>query len=224
MSRKRWIWMGAFAAAALVIAFLGVKVSDGLTYVHIATGYTGTVAFVSDDPLATPGNGLPANYTFGAGAGGLHTFANIVLKTVGTHFVRVTDTANGAITGSETGIVVVNAPADHFEVTGIPSPIIAGTPSPVTVTAKDKFDNIVTNFAGTISFSSSDPGGTVPAPYTFSGTEGGTVTLNSVIFSCNDPRPGYHTVNAMQASPFVYGSQTDIAVIGPNCPPTPTPP
>ena len=40
MSRKRWIWMGAGAVGALLIAFLGVKISDGLTYVNIATGYT----------------------------------------------------------------------------------------------------------------------------------------------------------------------------------------
>ena len=40
MSRKRWIWTGVAALAAVLIAFLGVKISDGLTYVNIATGYT----------------------------------------------------------------------------------------------------------------------------------------------------------------------------------------
>ena len=40
MSRKRWIWTGAGIAALAVIAFIGVKISDGLTYVNIAAGYT----------------------------------------------------------------------------------------------------------------------------------------------------------------------------------------
>lgn len=40
MSRKRWIIAGVAAVAALVLVFIGVKVSDGLTYVNIATGYT----------------------------------------------------------------------------------------------------------------------------------------------------------------------------------------
>ena len=39
MSRKRWMIVGALVVAAPVLAFAGVKVSDTLTFGHIATGY-----------------------------------------------------------------------------------------------------------------------------------------------------------------------------------------
>ncbi len=192
---------------------LAAKVEFG----ELATGFSGTVAFTSDDPLSTAGNGLPANYTFSGGDAGVHTFNNVVLKSVGTRSVKVADTVNGSISGTQAGIVVNFGPADHLEVKGITNPSQAGVASNVTVTAKDTYNNTVTNFTGTISFSSSDPGGTVPADYTFSGSEGGTVTLGNVVFSCS--KTGGHTVNAAQNSPvFIFGDQTGITVIGPNCP------
>jgi hypothetical protein len=194
---------------------LTVVVKDAFD--NIATGYNGTLNFTSDDSQSTSGNGLPANYTFNGGDAGQHVFSNVVLKTVGSHFVKAADTANGSLNGTQTGITVTFASADHFEVKGITNPIAAGASSSVTVTAKDPYNNTVTNFTGVITFSSSDAGATLPGDYTFGGTEGGTVTLSSVIFSCNIPSTG-HTVNAAQNSPFIFGSQSGITVIGPTCP------
>ena len=45
---------------------------------NVATGYTGTVQFMSTDPQAA----LPAAYTFTAASGGSDTFS-VVLKTAG---------------------------------------------------------------------------------------------------------------------------------------------
>ena len=48
----------------------------------MATGYRGTVTFTSSDSQA----GLPANYSFGAGDDGTHTFS-VTLKTAGTQSI-----------------------------------------------------------------------------------------------------------------------------------------
>jgi hypothetical protein len=40
VSGKYWIGAGAGAIALAIVVFIGFKVSDALTYVNIATGYT----------------------------------------------------------------------------------------------------------------------------------------------------------------------------------------
>ena len=68
-------------------------------YGNVATGYTGTVHFTSSDSQATPGSGLPPNYTFTTGTGddnGSHTFS-ATLKTAGAQSITVTDTANSSL-------------------------------------------------------------------------------------------------------------------------------
>jgi predicted outer membrane repeat protein len=68
------------------------------------SGYVGTVHFSSTDTNAV----LPPDYTFLPGDNGRHTFS-ATLQTVGTQSVTATDTVNGSITGSETGITVYAA-------------------------------------------------------------------------------------------------------------------
>lgn len=40
MSRKRWMWVGGIALAAVVLASAGWAISGQLAYANIATGYT----------------------------------------------------------------------------------------------------------------------------------------------------------------------------------------
>src|SRR5262245_25448907 len=56
------------------------------------TGYTGTIHFTSSDPQAS----LPADYAFTAADAGVHTFS-ATLKTAGTQWIMVSDTANAAL-------------------------------------------------------------------------------------------------------------------------------
>src|SRR5258708_421805 len=64
---------------------------------HLATGYRGTVHFISTDGSAT----LPVNYTFTSGDSGAHTFAaGFTLRTPGPQTITVTDVGDGTITGS----------------------------------------------------------------------------------------------------------------------------
>ena len=101
------------------------------------TGFTGTVAFSSSDPLA----GLPANYTFTAADHGVHTFT-VTLKTAGSDTVTVT---SDSATGSATITVNPGAPT-HLVFTQQPTNGTVGTAlSPtVTVTELDAYGNVAT--------------------------------------------------------------------------------
>jgi len=95
-----------------------VDVKDA--YGNRVTSYTGAISFSSSDPRAV----LPATYRFTSGTGldnGIHTFTNgVTLKTAGWQSVTATDTANGSLAGSESGIWVNPAAASVLVVSGIP--------------------------------------------------------------------------------------------------------
>jgi hypothetical protein len=86
--------IGAPSTAQAGVAFnLTLTVVDA--YGNVVTGYTGTVHFSSSDQQA----GLPADYTFGSGDAGVHTFS-VTLQTPGTQTITVTDTVTSSLTGS----------------------------------------------------------------------------------------------------------------------------
>jgi hypothetical protein len=124
--------------------------------------YFGTVHFRSSDPQALSGVQLPADYTFTGSDNGSHTFAAYLL-TAGTQSITATDTSNGNPTGTQSGIVVVPAATTSLIVNGFPSPITAGTAGTITVTAKDSYGNVATNYTGTVHFTSSDSQAVLPA-------------------------------------------------------------
>jgi hypothetical protein len=77
------------------------KDADG----NFAIDYQGTVTFTSSDAKAI----LPANYTFTAQDGGIHTFS-VTLKTAGRKTVTVRDTMTSSIIGRATVPVSVDGP------------------------------------------------------------------------------------------------------------------
>ena len=139
---------------------------------NVATGYTGTVHFTSNDASAV----LPANYTFTGGDAGTHVFS-VTLKTVGTRSITATDTVTGTITGTES-VSVLSGPATTMIVSGFTSPTTAGVAHNVTVTAQDAFGNVATGYTGTVHFTSSDASAVLPANYTFTGADNGVHNLS----------------------------------------------
>ncbi len=86
--------------------------------------------------------------------------------------------SGGGLVSQPLRLNIVAGELDTFEVTGTPESTVAGVPFPqpaydVTITAKDQFGNTVTNFSGTVSFTSDDPLAILPATYTFSVGSGG---------------------------------------------------
>ena len=120
---------------------------------NIVTGYVGTVHFSSTDGSAS----LPSNYTFASGDHGVHVFTGLTLATTPSQTVTATDSATGTITGSATiGVGTATPVATHFTVTASPSVVTAGNSVLVTVFAKDASGNLVSDYHGTVNFSSSD--------------------------------------------------------------------
>ena len=164
-----------------------------------ATTYLGTAHFTSSDVQS----GLPANYTFTSGDGGLHTFTNgVTLKTAGTQSVTATDTITTTINGSQTGIQVNPGTAALFTVHGFLSPSTAGVAGTVSLEARDAYSNIVTSYASTATISSSDAQAiSTTCPFA-SGTCSTSFTLKTA---------GAQSISATAGA--ISGSQTGISVV-----------
>jgi hypothetical protein len=137
------------------------------------TGYTGTVHFTSSDPQAV----LPADYTFTAADQGVHTFS-ATLKTAGSQSLVGTDTVTSGMSGQE-GIVVNPAAATHFSISG-PSSVRSGSAFSLTVTVLDAYGNVATGYTGTVKFTDSVSGATLPSNYTFTATDDGVHTFTGL--------------------------------------------
>src|SRR5207248_4435518 len=136
--------------------------------------YTGTVTFSSTDTKAI----LPANYTFTSADAGVHTFS-ATLKVAGSQSLTATDTVTNTMVGSETGITVNPAAANHLVVSRFPSKTTAGLAQSFRVTVQDQYGNTATSYTGTVAFSSSDSQANLPANYTFTATDAGIHTFSS---------------------------------------------
>jgi hypothetical protein len=113
--------------------------------------------------------------------GGRWTFIGIRVHDPGPHCFTATDTADPSITGQ--GCINVNAGPDHIQIDAPPS-VPAGQTFPITLSIRDPYGNLVTDYAGTVTFTSSDLGATLPPDYAFTPADGGvhifTVTLATV--------------------------------------------
>jgi hypothetical protein len=135
---------------------------------NIAGGFGDTLHFSSTDPQAI----VPANLT---GQNNLTLLAT--LKTSGNQSITVTDLSNPAIAPKTVTIPVTAAAASSLLV-AMPASTTDGVVQSVTVIAREPFGNIVTNYAGTVHFSSSDTRNKVPADYTFTAADAGTHTFS----------------------------------------------
>ena len=136
---------------------------------NVATGYSGTVHFTSSDGHAV----LPADVTLTNGTGSFsETF-----ETVGSQTIIATDTASPGITGTSNTETVTAGPVTHFSIS-IPGSSSAGIAGSGTVTALDAFGNVVTGYAGTVHFTSTDSHAVLPANMTLTN---GTATFSETL-------------------------------------------
>ena len=150
---------------------MGVSVTAQDQYGNTVSGYTGTVHFTSSDAQA----GLPGDYTFVAGDNGAHTFTGAVtLRTAGSQTVTAVDTVTSSITDTSDPIVVSAAAASRLAVVASTGAVMAGVPLSVSVTAQDQYGNIVTGYAGSIHFTSTDAQASLPVNYSFVASDNGT--------------------------------------------------
>lgn len=149
------------AAAPVAGAATDFTVNARDLFNNLATSYAGTVHIASSDAQAT----LPADFAIAAGTGS----ASATFRTSGLQTLTATDTAL-SMTGSGS-FAVAAGPATHFALT-LPATVDAGAPFNFDVMAKDAFENANASYAGTLHFTSSDAGATLPADSTLSNGQG----------------------------------------------------
>ncbi len=168
---------------------------------NVATNYTGTIHFSSTDAQAI----LPADYTFTAADAGKHTFT-ATLKTAGPQSLTARDTVNTAFTTTQS-LTVNPGAAASIVVAGFPA-TTAGVAHSFTVTVKDAFGNVATNYTGTVAFSSSDPLAALPASYTFTAADAGIHTFTATL-----KKAGTQSLTVTDTlTSTVTGTETGIAV------------
>jgi len=102
-------------------------------------------------------------------------------------------------------------PVAKFIVSGIPASVTAGTAATVTVDARDAANVRVTNYTGTIHFSSTDSKAVLPLDYTFKGTtDAGVHTFTNGVTLKTSGAQSVTATDTVTAS--VTGSQTGITV------------
>jgi parallel beta-helix repeat protein len=159
--------------------------------------FNGTVTLTSSDGQAA----LPVPAALNNGSGSF----NVTLKTAGSQSITAT---SGGLTGSQSGVTVNPAAANHFVVTASPTSATVGAEVCVTVTACDPYNNVATGYTGAVHLTSTDPKAILPADYTFAAADHGTHTF-VVIFQTT----GTPTVTATDtAHATITGTSAPITV------------
>jgi regulation of enolase protein 1 (concanavalin A-like superfamily) len=172
---------------------------------NVASGYTGTVHFTSSDPMAA----LPKDYTFTAADLGTHTFTATLFQG-GTATITATDTLNSNITPGTAGITVQTT-VTQFAVTTTANPAVTGMAFNVTATAENQYNDVVTNYNGLVTLSSSDPGASfAPNGFQFTSGDQGVHTFSATLNT-----PGSQTITVQGAfNSAVSGTTNAIATRG----------
>lgn len=169
---------------------------------NIVGDYNGTVTFTSDDPQA---EFSPSNYTFIPADNGSHTFTNGVrFKTKGTRTITVSDST---ISSTSAGVTVGVSTLHHFEFynfsTTTPE---AGNSFSYRVKAVDAYGNTITNYTGTVHFSTTDSHSSIilPSNYTYLPGDFGDAPFSSTLITA-----GSQTIYVEDTSnPLIKGNAT----------------
>ena len=168
-------------------------------------GFNSTIRFRSSDPRAR----LPADYLFAPGDKGKQGFL-VTFPTPGIQRFLVAD-AQGR-RGHCT--VQVLGPKDIHLILGVPKTVTAGKPFTLTLSAQERFGDLVPFYPGTIRFTCTDPKALLPADFTFTPSEG---SFRSLVNGVTLFQPGQWTITATDTTGrSLAGSVTVQAVAGSN--------
>ena len=181
---------------------------------NLVMSYSGTVRFTSSDSQAV----LPVDVGLINGVGSF----SVTLKTAGIQSITVTDANAGSIDGSQTGITVKPAALDHFSIL-VPGAVTAGTTfGGVAVTAYDVYNNVKTDYAGSVYFTCSDSAAilpyTSPSKYLFVSGDNGVHIFSGFILKSTSSQ-------SISVTDGIISKQSASITVNNNIPgqPTPTP-
>ncbi len=126
---------------------------------------TSTVSLAITGP--NPSGGVLSGTTSVAAAAGVASFSGLSIDKAGTYTLTATDSDPSLGSAVSASFTISVGPVTHLVVAGYPSPTTAGASHGFTVTAEDAGNNVVTTYAGTVHFTSTDGAAVLPADYTF---------------------------------------------------------
>jgi chemotaxis signal transduction protein len=134
-------------------------------------------------PLSlTTGTGTPSGNSTTTSAG-VATYSALEIDTAGTGDILTASLTLNSATSTSISVASnsfeVAQSMGGFTITGLPANATAGTSQTITVTALDGNGNTFAGYFGTVHFTSSDTGATLPADYTFTVSDNGVHTFTS---------------------------------------------
>lgn len=139
------------------------------SYGNVSTVYTGAVLVSGTDPRS-------ASYVyFTAADAGVKTIP-VTLYTAGVQSVTISDPLKPGVTTTQTGITVTGGAVASISATPLQA-TTAGATQNVTITGRDIWGNVATNYMGTVTFASTDALATLPTDYTFTADDHGSHTF-----------------------------------------------
>ena len=177
------------------------------SYNNIVENYAGTAALTSTDPA----NQFMGEAVFLPADGGIKHML-VSLYTAGSHRIYAEDTLWPAVHGTSNEIFVRPGSLAGFIVTA-PSVVNANTTFTFGVTARDAYNNVITDYTGTVAFGSDDPSPAVALPqnYSYSAADNGVRLFQAVLQSSGIR----HLTVYDTAAPSVSGISGDINVVVP---------
>lgn len=128
---------------------------------------------------ATTGRCPPAMTTMVMATRGAAVLSGLALTCADSWTLEAS--ATGLTSATSASFVVRSAALHRFGVEAAPTAVVAGTGPTVTVSALDAFDNLVTDYTGTATFTATDSRATVPPPTPFLATDLGRRAFMGVV-------------------------------------------
>ena len=197
----------SYALGASVVDALPAQVSSD-TWTATATGGANGFSSVgsgaiSDTVDLPPGSAI--TYALTANVDPTAT-GNLVATATVAPAAGTTDPNPANDSATDTDSVI--SQADHLVITGVPLSLTAGSAQDVIVTALDASHHFVPGYTGTVHFSSTDAGATLPADYTFTAADAGHHMFTGGVTFVT---AGTQTVTATDTSRrSVTGSETTV--------------
>jgi hypothetical protein len=172
---------------------------------NTATGSTASVALTI---TSGTGIGTLSGTATVAASSGVATFSGLSIDKVGIGY-KLAATSSGLTATNSATFNITPGAAASLTVSGFPASQPKGQASSVTVTAKDAYGNIATNYTGTVHLTSSDGAATLPADHALTSANGGVYSFSGVTFNTM----GMHSIVAADTvTGSITGTQSGIEI------------